>query len=259
MLDLREARRTSEPALELRGDDVDPRLIVHPDADQVFVEQYRRLGAALHHAHVQDGIRGLMVASAVEGEGKTLCATNLALSLSQSFAKRVLLVDADLRKPSIHQLLRLDNGVGLSDCLTRPIERLPLQIVSPQLSVMTAGRHQSDPVPLFVSDALGRLLAEARERFDWVIVDTPPVMLFPDAGLLAGRLDTCVMVVGAETTKSSVALKAIEAIGASRIAGVALNRAELSEVAGGYDYGQYKYARGGGAGDHIAWWRSGRR
>ena len=71
---------------------VDPRSIMHPDADPVFVEQYRRLGAAIHQAQVADGIRSVMVTSAVEGEGKTFVATNLAWTLSRSFGKRVLLV-----------------------------------------------------------------------------------------------------------------------------------------------------------------------
>src|SRR5262249_27154170 len=171
----------------------------------------------------------VMVASAIEAEGKTLGATNLALVLSRSFRKRVLLVDADLRKPSIHQLLQLPNGPGLSDYLARP-GHLPAQTLSSTLSVLTGGRYESDPVALFVSDGLSRLLKEARDQFDWIIVDTPPVLLFPDAGLLADRLDTCVMVIRAARTTSPVAVKAVEAIGRSRILGVALNRAEPSEV-----------------------------
>lgn len=233
-----------------------PQLVIYPEANHIFVEQYRRLGAALHHAQDHDGIRTVMVASAIEGEGKTLGATNLALVLSGSFRKRVLLIDGDLRKPSIHQLLQLPNGAGLSDYLTRS-GPLPVQTLSSTLSVITGGRLDPDPVALFVSDGLPRLLLGTRDQFDWIIVDTPPVLLFPDAGLLADRLDTCVMVVRAVTTASPLALKAVEAIGRSRILGVALNRAEPSEVAAGYDYGSYEYVASGKTNDARAWWQRG--
>ena len=235
-----------------------PELVVHPDADQVFVEQYRRLGAALHHAQHHEGVRSVVIASAVEGEGKTLSATNLALVLSHSFKKRVLLVDGDLRKPSIHEVLRLPNHTGLSDHLTRPDATLPTQALSPALSIMTGGQAAVDPVALLVSDGLRQLLDAARGAFDWIIVDTPPVLLFPDAGLVASKVDRCVLVVGAATTSSTAAEKAVAAIGASRILGVALNRAEPSEIAAGYRYGSYRYA-GKRASGVRGWWGGGPR
>ena len=256
MFDLRDTSQASDRSREAGsvGDLADRRLIVHPEADAVFVEQYRRLGAALHHAQVQKGIRSVMVASAVAAEGKTLSATNLALVLSR-FNKRVLLVDGDLRKPSVHELLQIENGIGLSDILKRPGGRLTAQTLSPTLSVITAGHHESDPVALLVSDAAVQFLAEAREHFDCVVVDTPPIVLFPDAGLFADRLDTCVLVVSAATTASPVAATAVEAIGASRILGVVLNRAERCEIAEGYDYGYYGYLGSGDARSRSAWRR----
>jgi capsular exopolysaccharide synthesis family protein len=257
LFDLRDSSRASERAVGASGpgDLADRRLIVHPEADPVFVEQYRRLGAALHDAQVQKGIRSVMVASAVAAEGKTLSATNLALMLSR-FKKRVLLVDGDLRKPSVHRLLQIENGAGLTDVLKRPGEQLPAQVLSPTLSVITGGQPDPDPVALLVSDATGDVLTAARDQFDWVVVDTPPIVLFPDAGLFAGRLDTCVMVVSAVTTASSVAAAAVAAIGAARILGVVLNRAEPSEIAAGYGYGQYGYPAGGGRRGDAAWQRS---
>lgn len=256
LFDLSDASRVSEPPVDACrfGDPADTRLIVHPGADPVFVEQYRRLGAALHHGQVEKGIGSVMVGSAVAAEGKTLSATNLALMLSR-FNKRVLLVDGDLRKPSIHRLLGIENGFGLTDILKRPGGPLTAQILSPTLSVITGGQHDPDPVPLLVSDAAGHFMEAARDRFDWVIVDTPPIVLFPDAGLFAGRVDTCVMVVSAATTASSVAATAVAAVGASRILGVVLNRAEPSEIAAGYDYGQYGEPRNRGRRTPFAWWR----
>jgi capsular exopolysaccharide synthesis family protein len=234
----------------------DRRLVVHSDADPVFVEQYRRLGAALHHAGVQNATRSVMVASAVAAEGKTLVATNLALMLSR-FGKRVLLIDGDLRKPSVHTLLQIENGAGLTDILRQPDAPLAATILSPTLSVITGGHDDPDPVALLISEAAGRLLATAREQFDWVVVDTPPIVLFPDAGLLAERVDTCVMVVSAATTASPVAQAAVAAVGASRMLGVVLNRAEPSEIAAGYGYGRYGVA-GDSGGRGFGWRRPGR-
>lgn len=260
LFDLRDTSRTSEPSAESCpfSDLDDRRLIVHPEADPVFVEQYRHLGTALHHAQLKDGIRSLLVTSAVGSEGKTLCATNLALMLSRSFKRRVLLVDGDLRKPSVHHLLQIENGAGLTDILKRPGGRLPVHTLPPALSVITAGHHDPDPVSLLASDAAGRFLSEARDDFDWVVVDTPPVVLFPDAELVADRLDTCVMVVSATTTTPQVAARAVAAIGASRTLGVVLNRAQPTEVAAGYGYGQYGYPQGNGGRRRHAWWNSSR-
>jgi protein-tyrosine kinase len=260
LFDLRDTSRTSEQSADAgpSGDLDDRRLIVHPEADPVFVEQYRRVGAALHHAQLKNGIRSLLVTSAVGSEGKTLCATNLALMLSRSFKRRVLLVDGDLRKPSVHQLLQIENGVGLTDILERPGGRLPTHTLPPALSVITAGHHDPDPVSLLVSAAAGRFLSEARDQFDWVVVDTPPVVLFPDAELFADRLDTCVMVVSATTTSPQVAARAVAAIGASRTLGVVLNRAQPTEVAAGYGYGPYGYPEGNGGRRRRALWNSSR-
>src|SRR5712691_10806556 len=105
--------------LEFSADAVN-KLVIGEDADHSVVEQYRRLAAVLHHAQNQRGARSVMIASAVAAEGKTLTATNLALTLSHSFERRVLLIDADLRRPSVHDVFRLPNDCGLVDNLSRP-------------------------------------------------------------------------------------------------------------------------------------------
>jgi capsular exopolysaccharide synthesis family protein len=193
-----------------------------------------------------------MVASALASEGKTLTATNLALMLSR-FRQRVLLVDGDLRKPSVHHLLEIENGIGLSDILKRPTGLITPWIVSPALSVVTGGHQDPDPVSLLVTGALEQFLANTRGEFDWIVVDTPPVVLFPDAGLFADRLDACVMVVNAAATTAPVAAAAVAALGRSRILGAVLNRAPSSEIAAGCDYGSYGYAERAARG-RRAWW-----
>jgi capsular exopolysaccharide synthesis family protein len=221
------------------------KVVVGPNAASGLIEQYRRLGAALHHHQLQTGARTLMVTSAAASEGKTLTATNLALTLSHSYQRRVLLIDADLRRPSIHEILHLTNTVGLSDSLRHPDRSsFRYHTVSPTLFVLSAGRPDSDPMAGLVSATMNRILVEAAQQFDWVIVDTPPVALLPDANLLAAMIDTALLVVGAQTTPLPLIRRAVEAIGEQRIIGVVLNRISAAEIVASYSYygyGAYAY------------------
>ena len=218
------------------------KVVVGASADPGLVEQYRRLGAALHHHQLHTNAHTLMVTSAAASEGKTLTATNLALTMSHSYQRRVLLIDADLRRPSIHEILRLPNSVGLSDSLRHPERSLAAyHTITPTLSVFSAGRPDSDPMAGLVSDTMNRILIEATQAFDWVIVDTPPVALLPDANLLAAMIDTALLVVGANSTPYPLIRRAIEAIGEQRILGVVLNRMSVADIVAAYNYYGYGY------------------
>jgi protein-tyrosine kinase len=222
------------------GDLASGKTIVGPEAESCLVEQYRRLAASLHHAHIQKGVRSVMVTSAVASEGKTLTATNLALTLSQSYKRRVLLIDADLRRPTVHEVFRTPNAVGLGDVLRNPeVRQLPLFRLSPTLWILTAGRPDSDPMSGLVSEEMKLLLSEASEHFDWVIVDTPPVALLSDANLLASMIDTTILVIGASSTPFPMVRRAVDAVGAERILGVVLNRIDRKQMVGGYGYYDY--------------------
>jgi capsular exopolysaccharide synthesis family protein len=230
------------------GGEAQSKVVVGEHANSALVEQYRRLGAALHHHQLQGAAHTLMVTSAVASEGKTLTATNLALTLSHSYKRRVLLIDADLRRPSIHEVLSLPNTIGLTDKLRSPDQTtLTFQTVSPLLSVLTAGRPDSDPMAGLVSQTMSKILADAAEQFDWVIVDTPPVALLPDANLLAAMIDTAILVVSANATPYPLVARAVQAIGEQRILGVVLNRMAHAEMIGSYNYygyGGYYYYGG---------------
>jgi len=203
-------------------------------------EQYRRLAAVLHDAQAVSGVKVVMIASAVAGEGKSLTASNLALTLSGSYRKRVLLIDADLRRPSVHKVFRVDSSFGLGDGLEPTGEaKLVVRQVSPTLAVLPAGRPMSDPMAALISDRMRRLIAEARDTFEWVIIDTPPLVLLPDANLLASMVDGAVLVIKAASTPHQLVRRAVEAVGRSRILGVVLNRAE--KTPGGYYHGYYGY------------------
>lgn len=222
------------------------RLLTYAGLPPGTMGQFRKLGAILHQAQSQQGIRSIMVSSALPAEGKTFVACNIALTLSRSFARRVLLIDADLRRPAVHTVFGLDNTRGLSNWLDRERgEAWPTQEVSPGLTVLVAGSSPIDPLRIVVSEGMQRLVKEAEQRFDWVVVDTPPVGLLPDAHILGSMVDTCLMVIRSGTTPYPAIQKAIETIGRERIIGTVLNAAPESQAApngAGYDgyYGRYE-------------------
>jgi capsular exopolysaccharide synthesis family protein len=220
------------------------KTVVDQDISPTSREQYRRLAASLHHAKEASGLTIVMVTSAVSGEGKTLTSSNLALTLSESYRKNVLLIDTDLRKPSLHSVFRVRSESGLSEGLASGSDRtVPIYQVAPKLAILAAGRPTSDPIAHLTSPRMRRLLDEARNFFDWIILDTPPVALLPDANLLSSIVDGAVLVVKAGGTPYPLVERAVDAVGRNKTLGVVLNRT----VAGGQSsdyYGYYNYAYG---------------
>jgi len=205
-------------------------------------EQYRRLAATLHHLQMASGIKVVLIASAVAGEGKTLTAANLALTFSASYQKRVLLIDADLRRPSLARTFNVAGTPGLSDGLVRGHEGpLPLHQVSTYLSVLPAGKATPDPMAGLTSVRMQQLLTEARDGFDWVVIDTPPIGLMTDASLIAAMADGVVLVVKANTTPYHLVQRAAEALGEGKVLGTVLNRARDGHHHSKY-YDYYHYA-----------------
>ena len=204
-------------------------------ASAVAIEQYRRLAATLHHAQVEREIRVVMITSALAGEGKTLTATNLALTLSESYRRNVLLIDADLRRPGLHQIFQLPNASGLHEGLAENADRpLSLLEITPHLMLLPAGRPDPDPMGVLTSSKMRRVVEEAAARFDWVIMDAPPVGLITDASLLAKMADVTLVVVQAGETDYRIVRRAVDAVGRDRVLGVVVNRMALPESPYGY-------------------------
>lgn len=204
-------------------------------------EQYRRVAASLHHAQAVSGIKVVMVTSAVVGEGKTLTASNLAMTLSQSYQKEVLLVDADFRRPSVHAVFGIPTEPGLAESLTSEQSgKIRVRLVSSRLGVLTGGRPTSDPIAALTSDRMRLLVQEARNTFDWIILDTPPVALLTDANLVSSMTDGALIVVKAGETSWDLVERAVHAVGRDRTLGVVLNRVTAQLPASGYyDYSNY--------------------
>jgi capsular exopolysaccharide synthesis family protein len=188
-------------------------------------EAYRRLAAELHHQQLERGCKVVMVTSALPQEGKTLTVLNLALTLSESFARQVLLVDADLRRPTLHGAFSLPVAPGLRDAL-RGDGRAHVVSVRPRLALLPAGTPNDDPMEALTSASMRELLHDARGTYDWLLVDTAPVGLLPDANLLASMVDSAIIVVAAAKTDYTLVQRAIDELGADRVLGVVLNRAQ---------------------------------
>ena len=215
------------------------RLITHANSDSVVVEQYRRLAGILHHAQVDRGVKVVMLASAQTAEGKTLTAVNLALTLSESYKRNVLLIDADLRRPSVGKVFGLPPASGLSECLkSSELQALRITNVTDSLGLLLAGTADNDPMSGLTSGRMQEIIEQAAAGFDWVIIDTPPVGLLTDAHLLAAMVDAAVLVIDAGTTQHPVVQRAIENIGRAKIVGVVLNRVESRALE---EASHYKY------------------
>lgn len=217
---------------------------------QAVVEEYRKLASSLHQAQIDHGMQVLIVASAVPGEGKSLTAANIALTLTTSYSRRVLLIDADLRRPSLHAAFRAPVTSGLSEGLDAATNaRVSAIQLSPTLALLPAGRPVENPVPLLTSQRMAELIQDARQHFDWIIIDTPPVGLLTDANLITKEADAALLVVHANRTPYGLVQKAVHALGKPKIFGVVMNRLEDQvTVSSGYShYGGYysEYVRGG--------------
>ena len=227
------------------------KLVGTEDFPNAALEQYRKLAATLHRVQDEHNLQVVMTASCLPGEGKSLTAINLALTLSGSYERRVLLIDADLRRPTVQRVFQLPTITGLDDGLKAEHDRpMPITEVSDRLFVLPAGRPDPDPLSGLTSDRMTRLVQQARGAFDWVLIDTPPVTLLPDANLLAANVDGVLLVVRAGKAPYHLVKRTVETIGHDRILGVVMNAVDHrhDRNAGGYyeyyGYGGYGYYGG---------------
>ncbi|MGE3841564.1 MAG: tyrosine-protein kinase family protein [Vicinamibacterales bacterium] len=216
------------------------RLVVSRNVSPLLVEQFRNLAATLNDARQDRQLKSLCITSASPGDGKTMVAINLALTLSESYRKQVLLIDADLRRPSLDRVFRVPDAGGLSDFLSSSSDgKVPLVPVNDTLTLLPAGHRQLNPLGGLSSDRMRRIIQTATTKFDWVIVDTPPVGLLADGLVVSGIVDAALLVVRAGFTKFPDVDAAIATLGRERILGVVFNAVDPQEIQGGDYYGHY--------------------
>jgi capsular exopolysaccharide synthesis family protein len=227
----------------------DRRLVSLTAPFSMEAEQYQALRLKLERLQVTNNMRVVAVTSPGARDGKTVTTINLAAALSQGSKMRVLLIEADLRRPSVARYLRLDgkNPVGLAQLLGEP-HRNTLDAVQ-RLSglgfdLITAGPTEVPVHELFRQPRLKALLDEARERYDFVLLDTPPVGPVSDCALLGRWLDGLLLVVAAHKTPRKALEKALNMLDGTPVLGIVFNRDDTAHF--GYrrqDYRSY-FAKG---------------
>jgi polysaccharide biosynthesis transport protein len=205
-----------------------------------FSESFRAVRTNLLFSSADEGGRSIVVTSTAPGEGKTVVASNLAMALAQA-GQRVLLIDADMRKPRVHLVFEMLQEPGLSNVLVgnaKSSEAIRTTTV-PGLWVMPAGLLPPNPAELLGSKRFKDFMASLGGHFDWVMIDTPPVMAVTDSSVVAHLVNGVLFVVGAEMTNRHAAVRALEQLGHARakFVGTVLNRVDLQHNS--YYYSPY--------------------
>jgi capsular exopolysaccharide synthesis family protein len=206
-------------------------------------ERFRILRAKIERKNLKEGKRTQLIAvtSAVPAEGKSVVAVNLARALSIDPIGRALIIDCDLRKPTVHQFFRLGREGGVSDALYhKKISKSFIHTVAPGLDVMTAGTPVSDAAQAIEQVELPQLLNQLREYYRYIIVDCPPALLCPEPITISSLVDTTLLTVRSWRTDKQLVQDAVEIIGKDKLMGVVLN--DAYETSKHYtDYGYYSY------------------
>ena len=217
------------------------RLVILDDPRSYAAEAYRVLRTNLHYANADAPVRRLLVTSAGEGEGKSTTASNLAICFAQA-DRNVLLIDADLRRPVVNTLFRQPSTPGLSSYLAGDalLDAVIQKTAVPNLSIIASGPTPQNPAELVGSRRMRELLDAVSERFDVVLLDSPPVLAVSDAGALAPMADGVLLVVGSGLAARLALRRAKDAIQAvkGRIVGAVLNRFDASAL--GYSRRYYQ-------------------
>jgi polysaccharide biosynthesis transport protein len=216
-------------------------LIGPEDARHSFVEAYRNLRSSLlYMAEKSERPKTILVTSSVPNDGKSVTAANLAITMASS-GSRVLLVDADLRKGALHRRFELPAEPGLSEVLSKGVdwETAVRPTKYNNLFILPAGAYTAQSSELFVKEATTRLLQDAAAKFDYVVLDTVPVMAADDVTSLAPQVDGVLFVIRAVFTSARVARASLESLYQRRVRvlGLVFNAVRPSSV----DYYYYKY------------------
>lgn len=201
-------------------------------------ESFRTLKTNIQYSSPDKKYKVIVVTSANPGEGKTFVSSNLALTLAQG-DKKVMLIDCDFRKPNIHRRFRLSNSIGLSEILvSEEVDPSAIKNYNENLDITTSGHMPPNPVEALASDKMCNFLEELKKDYDYVILDTPPVLFVSDAQVLSVKADGTILVAKINKTKKNeikeayLRLKSVNA----NVIGTVLNGVKL-ESKYSYKYG----------------------
>jgi len=232
-------KKKSKPEVKNR------KLIAFTNPRSRVSEQFRTLRTNIHFTSSDGDIRSLVITSASHSEGKSTTASNLAIVFAQE-GKRVLFIDADMRKPTMHHTFKLNNSRGLSNVLARQIAlKVAIQPAEIEnLDLLPCGPIPPNPAELLSSQNMDLLFEQALDVYDLLIFDTPPVLSVTDSVILANKCEGTILVVNSGKTEKEHAIKAKEAITASkktRLLGAIINNVKVQKDTA---YAQYYGADG---------------
>jgi capsular exopolysaccharide synthesis family protein len=223
---------------------LDKRLVAANAPQSLAAEQYRLLRTRVTRAENGRAFRAIIVTSPNKGDGKSLTAANLALTMAHDAQQRVLLLDADLRRPSVHRLFGISETPGLSDILMggANLEDALVAVPEHRLTVLPSGLIPTQPAELLGSAGMRRVLETLRSRFDRILIDMPPIAPLADVAIASTMADGVLMIVRAGVTPKPAIERALSGLDAAKVLGLVLNDAGASGSHYGYD--GYRYAAG---------------
>lgn len=214
-------------------------FVLEKQPKSVEAESYRTLRTNIMYSSFDKEIKRILVTSSEPGEGKSTTSGNLALAFSQD-EKKVILIDCDLRKPSIHKKFKISNNRGLSDVIIDKDKlNKSIQKRTEYLDILTAGKIPPNPSEMLGSEAMSSLLDELSNIYDVIVLDTPPVLAVTDAQILSTKSDGALLVVRAEKTKKDTVMAAkgvLDKVNAN-ILGTVLNGGDKNKGNYYYYYG----------------------
>lgn len=214
-------------------------FIVEKKPKSITAESYRTLRTNIQYSSFDKEIRTIVVTSSEPGEGKSTTSGNLALSFAQA-DQRTIIIDCDLRKPSLHKTFRLSNLTGLSDVLIgKGNINTAIHQYNEYLSILTSGKLPPNPSEMLGSKSMTRLLETLKEHYDVIILDSAPLLAVTDAQILSTKADGTVLVVRAEKTKKDSVVQAknlLDKVDANLL-GIVLNGVNNSRSKYMYYYG----------------------
>jgi capsular exopolysaccharide synthesis family protein len=206
---------------------IDPRLVSLTAPHTFAAERYQGLRLRLEQLRAEKGLRAVAISSPGAGDGKTLTSINLAGVLARESEARILLIDADLRRSSVSTQLGLDPAApGFADLIVSSRKALAELVRRPEMcafDVLQAGSSSGSVHKLFRAERLPQILADARAAYDFVLLDTPPLVPVFDAAVLARQVDGVILVVAAEKTPRRLLAAALDQLDPSKVVGIVFN------------------------------------
>ena len=227
---------------EFTKDTIDSQLVAYHQSDTLAAEQYRKLYIEIVRANSEHQTRILLISSALEGEGKTTTAANLAITMAAGSNERdVLLIETDMRKPRLQTLFNAHPKAYFADFLLNGVDDSQIYCPTPisGLTAVYAGNRVKNPTALFTSEKIDHFFNTLRSqtKYRYIIIDSSPILLTPETSALVQHVDAVILVVKSRSTSGKAITQAIETIGADKVFGCILNNVKTSD---NNDY-QYYY------------------